>query len=47
MKTKEKETLPPGVKKAVGPEVFVFLLIFLGIFVGLCSVMGTVNMFNT
>ena len=47
MKTKETETLPPGVKKAVGPEVFVFLLIFLGIFVGLCSVMGTVNMFNT
>lgn len=47
MKTKEKEPLPPGVKKAVGPEVFVFLLIFLGIFVGLCSVMGTVNMFNT
>lgn len=47
MKKKEKEILPPGVKKAVGPEVFVFLLIFLGIFVGLCNVMGTVNMFNT
>lgn len=47
MKRKEKTTLPPGVKKAVGPEVFVFLVIFLGIFVGLCSVMGTTNMFNT
>ena len=47
MEKNKKEILPPGVKKAVGPEVFVFLLIFLGIFVGLCSVMGTVNMFNT
>ena len=47
MEKNKKENLPPGVKKAVGPEVFVFLLIFLGIFVGLCSVMGTVNMFNT
>lgn len=47
MAKKEKEILPPGVKKAVGPEVFIFLVIFLGIFVGLCSVMGTVNMFNT
>ena len=47
MKQKEKEILPPGVKKAVGPEVFVFLVIFLGFFVALCSVMGTVNMFNT
>ena len=47
MKGKDKTILPPGVKKAVGPEVFVFLVIFLGIFVGLCSVMGTTNMFNT
>jgi spore maturation protein SpmB len=47
MEKNKKEILPPGVKKAVGPEVFVFLLIFLGIFVGLCCVMGTVNMFNT
>jgi spore maturation protein SpmB len=47
MEKNKKEILPPGVKKAVGPEVFVFLLMFLGIFVGLCSVMGTVNMFNT
>ena len=47
MEKNKKEILPPGVKKAVGPEVFVFLLIFLGSFVGLCSVMGTVNMFNT
>ena len=35
MKQKEKEILPPGVKKAVGPEVFVFLIIFLGFFVAL------------
>ena len=47
MKSKEKSILPPGVKKAVGSEVFVFLAVFLGIFVGLCSVMGTANMFNT
>ncbi len=47
MKKKESTPLPLGVKKAVGPEVFVFLVIFLGIFVGLCSVMGTTNMFNT
>ena len=47
MKKKEKEILPPGVKKAVGPEVIIFLIIFLGFFIALCSVMGTVNMFNT
>ena len=47
MKKKEREILPTGIKKAVGPEVFVFLLIFLGFFIVLCSVMGTVNMFNT
>ncbi len=39
--------LRPGVKKAVGLEVFVFLAVFLGFFVLLCSKMGTVNMFNT
>ena len=47
MKKKEKDILPPGIKKAVGPEVFVFLVIFLGFFVALCMKMGTVNMFNT
>ena len=47
MKTSEKTTLPPGVKKAVSKEVFIFLTIFLGFFVALCMEMGTVNMFNT
>ena len=47
MKKKEKEILPPGVKRAVGPEVIVFLILFLGFFIVLCRVMGTVNMFNT
>ena len=47
MKKKDTAPLPPGVKKAVGPEVFVFLVIFLGFFVALCAKMGTVNMFNT
>ena len=44
---KHKMEYPLGVKKAVGLEVFVFLAIFLGFFVAMCSVMGTVNMFNT
>ena len=44
---KHKMEHPLGVKKAVGLEVFVFLAIFLGFFVAMCSVMGTVNMFNT
>ena len=47
MKTKEKNILPPGVKKAVSKEVFIFLALFLGFFVLLCTKMGTVNMFNT
>ena len=47
MNKKEKAILPPGVKKAVGKEVFIFLALFLGFFVALCSTMGTVNMFNT
>ena len=38
---------PQGLKKAVGLEVFVFLLLFMGFFVALCTEMGTVNMFNT
>ena len=47
MKNRNKLSSPPGIKKAVGVEVFVFLAIFLGFFVALCMTMGTVNMFNT
>ncbi|MBP3703983.1 MAG: hypothetical protein J6I98_00485 [Clostridia bacterium] len=42
-----KEKLPPGVKRAVGPEVFIFLAIFF-LFFGLVGhKMGTANMLNT
>lgn len=44
---RKKEQLPPGVKKAVGVEVFIFLAIFLGFFILLGCEMGTANMFNT
>ena len=47
MRKKVKIEHPLGLKKAVGPEVFVFLAVFLGLFVLLCSKMGTTNMFNT
>ena len=47
MKKKNKLSTPVGIKKAVGVEVFVFLALFLGFFVALCTKMGTVNMFNT
>ena len=47
MKSSKKNPLPPGVKKAVSKEVFIFLILFLGFFVALCAEMGTVNMFNT
>ena len=47
MKRKEKEILPPGVKKGISGEVFVFLAIFLGLFVFMGSRMGAANMFNT
>ncbi len=47
MKAKQQTILPVGVKKAVGKEVFIFLVLFLGFFVALCMEMGTVNMFNT
>ena len=47
MKKKEKEILPPGVKKGVSAEVFVFLAIFLGFFLLLGSRMGAANMFNS
>ena len=43
----EKEKLPPGIKKAVDKEVFVFLAIFLGFFLLVGREMGTANMFNT
>ncbi len=41
------DPLPPGQKKAVGVEVFVFLAIFLGFFVLVGSQMGIANMLNT
>ena len=44
---RKKEQLPPGVKKAVGIEVFIFLTIFLGFFILLGCEMGAANMFNT
>ena len=47
MRSYKKSILPVGVKKAVSKEVFIFLALFLGFFVALCSKMGTVNMFNT
>ena len=47
MARKEKEVLPPGVKKGIGWEVFVFLALFLGIFALMGSRMGAANMFNT
>ena len=47
MKKKIKLETPAGLKKAVGVEVFVFLALFLGFFIALCTKMGTVNMFNT
>ena len=43
----KKETLPPGIKKAVDKEVFIFLAIFLGFFILLAREMGAANMFNT
>ena len=47
MARKEKEILPPGVKKGIGAEVFVFFVLFLGIFLLLGSRMGAAHMFNT
>ncbi len=47
MKRKERVILPPGQRKAVGAEVFVFLAIFLGFFVFVGSRMGIANMLNT
>lgn len=47
LKTKEKNTLPQGIRKAVDKEVFIFLFVFLGIFIYLGQTMGAANMFNT
>ena len=47
MRSINKTILPVGVKKAVSKEVFIFLLLFIGLFGLLCWEMGTVNMFNT
>ena len=47
LRKRVKIETPMGLKKAVGVEVFVFLALFLGFFVAMCSKMGTVNMFNT
>ncbi len=47
MKRKERVILPPGQRKAVGAEVFVFLAIFLGFFLLVGSQMGIANMLNT
>ena len=43
----KRETLPPGIKKAVDKEVFIFLTFFLGFFILMCREMGAANMFNT
>lgn len=36
-----------GLKKAVSKEGIIFLILFLGFFIGMGSIMGTINMFNT
>ena len=43
----KKDDLPPGIKKAVDKEVFVFLTCFLGFFILVGNEMGIANMFNT
>ena len=43
----EKGKLPPGIKRTVDKEVFIFLFCFLGFFILLAFEMGTANMFNT
>lgn len=43
----KKEKLPPGIKKAIDKEVFIFLALFLGFFILLSREMGVTNMFNT
>ncbi|MEG0306689.1 MAG: hypothetical protein RR636_02015 [Clostridium sp.] len=36
-----------ALKKAISKEGFIFLIVFVGVFAGIGSVMGTINMFNT
>ena len=43
----KREKLPPGVKRAVGPEVFVFLAFFFLFFGLIGREMGMANMLNT
>lgn len=43
----KKDDLPPGIRKAVDKEVFVFLACFLGFFILVGNEMGIANMFNT
>ena len=47
MGIKNKEHLPPGVKRAVGPEVFIFLAVFFLFFFFIGWKMGMTNMLNT
>ena len=47
MGLKKRENLPPGVKRAVGPEVFIFLGAFLLFFTLIGRKMGVTNMLNT
>ena len=44
---KKKETMPPGVKKAVSTEAFIFSGFFFGFLILLGANMGAGNMFNT
>ncbi len=44
---KKNRDLPPRFRRAVDREVFIFLILFLGVFVCLGMEMGAVNMFNT
>ena len=46
MDIKDNST-PPGLKKAVDKEVFLFLTVFLGFFILMGREMGVANMFNT
>ncbi len=47
MKKKNVEVLPPNAKKAIGSEVFIFLIIFFGFFILVGREMGVTNMLNT
>lgn len=47
MKKKVRIPNPPGTKKVIGMEVFVFLAVFFGLFVYMGTVMGAVNMLTT